>query len=147
MAGYLMPTFFDGWELIRLDATLHNISPSHRKQVKIVFIPMQDGVEGRLKRIRKAMTRDDSLEAVAVRRRRTENPHVLRFRLVSHHQFIIESTLNPSSVLSVSQFSLLPSSLGECAVKALVWWPPPSSFRLFIVQPRILTCLVLSRVI
>eukprot|EP00956_Cyclotella_meneghiniana_P018044 scaffold29820_cov95-Cyclotella_meneghiniana.AAC.6 len=81
---------------------------------------MRDGVEGRLKRIRKAMTRDDSLEAVVVRRRRTENPHVLRFRLVSHHQFIIESTLNPSSVLSVSQFSLLPSSLGECAVKALV---------------------------
>ena len=95
---------------------------------------MQDGVEGRLKRIRKAMTRDDSLEAVVVRRRRTENPHVLRFRLVSHHQFIIESTLNPSSVLSVSRFSLLPSSLGEL-------------FRLFIVQPRILTCLVLSCVI
>ena len=69
------------------------------------------------------------------------------FRLVSRHLFIIESTLNPSPVLSVSRFSLLPSSLGECTVKALVWWPPPSSVGLFIVQPRILTHFVLYLVI
>ena len=45
-----------------------------------------------------------------------------------------------SLVLSVGWFSLLLSSLGECAVKTLFWWLPPSSVRLFIVQPRILTC-------